>query len=890
VRARVALGALLALLPVSARPWGFAGHRLVNHKGVSTLPAPLRALFEANGDYLSEHAIDPDLWRRLGEGGPDHYLHVDAFGPVAGIARDERAHLAAHGPAAAEEGRLPWRVAEVYAELVAAFRARDAPRLLERAAVLGHYVGDAHVPLHAVRDYDGQAIGQAGIHTRWEAALVARYERQIAARLAPGPARRIADPFRASLDWLRDSAAAVPALASADRELRGAADFAATPEDDRYGDGYYTGLFEREGERVVARLTAAANQLGSLWLSAWEDAGRPSLPAFRFPYVRRATRAVMVSLDGAGSALVDDAVARGVMPRLEALRRRGARAASVGPLPSKTAPGHAALYTGAWADRNGITGNEIPLREGGFFRFTSGYGSEPLSAEPLWVTAAREGLQATVVGGAQFAPFRPYLEGRRFGADFGSELTLVDGYGGASVPDAAYRRRDLSLDPPSGWARQPATGLEFAVEVGDTRVYGLLFDDPEDPASGFDSLRLATAKSEAGVTLKPAAARGTDASAFQGLPVRIHGEPSGVFFRLFALSADAGELLLYRSEARALATHPAALREAVVQETGGFVGNSADGLYRSGSLGTTLAHGGDGTAEARYVETTALCLRQMERLAAFGWERTPWDLLFAYVPLPDEASHVFLGHLDPTLAGHDPALAARLRPFHDEVMRAVDRYVGALADKAGERVLLAVVADHGHVGVSGVVRPNVALARAGLLKLNGAGGIDAAGTRAFFPLNEGGYILINERTGEGSPTGPGLALRSQVTAVLRGLADPRSGVPVIAELLDPQAAPELGLAPAGGALFAVATHGYTLSESTAGPEVEAIEPKGTHFQEPERREMLAAILFSGPGVAPGVDLGTIRHIDVAPTLAALLGIPPPAQAQGRLLSGALARR
>jgi arylsulfatase A-like enzyme len=52
--------------------------------------------------------------------------------------------------------------------------------------------------------------------------------------------------------------------------------------------------------------------------------------------------------------------------------------------------------------------------------------------------------------------------------------------------------------------------------------------------------------------------------------------------------------------------------------------------------------------------------------------------------------------------------------------------------------------------------------------------------------------------------------------------------------------------------------------------------------------MHASFAMAGPGVARGVDLGVIRQIDIAPTLAALLGLEPPAQATGRVLEKALA--
>ena len=65
-------------------------------------------------------------------------------------------------------------------------------------------------------------------------------------------------------------------------------------------------------------------------------------------------------------------------------------------------------------------------------------------------------------------------------------------------------------------------------------------------------------------------------------------------------------------------------------------------------------------------------------------------------------------------------------------------------------------------------------------------------------------------------------------------------------------------------------------------------PRGEHLMAPETPAMQAAFTVSGPGVARGVHLGTIHQVDIAPTLCALLGIDPPAQAQGHVLRPALA--
>ncbi len=75
--------------------------------------------------------------------------------------------------------------------------------------------------------------------------------------------------------------------------------------------------------------------------------------------------------------------------------------------------------------------------------------------------------------------------------------------------------------------------------------------------------------------------------------------------------------------------------------------------------------------------------------------------------------------------------------------------------------------------------------------------------------------------------------------------------------------------------------------------VEAREPWGFGLAEPEEgasrgghgstREMRVPLLISGAGVKAGAAPKDPRLVDVAPTIAALLGVRPPADAQGRVL-------
>lgn len=895
-----ALAVLLALAP-QVEAWGFAAHREVTRLAIESLPEPLASLFRRNADYLVEHSIDPDLWRAAGQPGedPNHYLDLDAFGayPFAGVSHVESEHLARHGAAAAAKGRVPWRVAEVQRELVEAFRQHDPARALKSAAALAHYVGDAHVPLHATSNYDGQLSGQTGLHARWETALFERFEVQIEQGLHPAAAHPIGDPVDAIFNVLVAAYKDSLEVLESDRACAGGQDLAETAEDDRYNDRYYSRLYEREAVRLRTRLRASAEAVGSFWLSAWQEAGRPKLDLnFRFPYVRRGAKAVLVSLDGAAAPVLDEAVARGLMPNLARLRRAGATArGSLTSLPCKTPAGHAALFTGAWSDVNGISGSEIPVPGASVLTSLSGYSSSALSAEPLWVTAARQGLDVSVVSATQLYPFGPFLEERRFGGNFGHNLTLLDGYQAFGLPATVYTARDLRLRPSVGWSGPlPAhvgEAKDFDLVVDGARLDGLVYDDPADPVRGFDTMRLALGKGAGqGIVLKPGPAQGLER--FASLTARARQGDLGLHFRLFGLSPDASEILLFRAESRLLNSNKPLLEAAALSATQGFIGNGADDLYKAGAFGQTIPKGGDGTAETRYLETVALEALQCRRLFDFAREHTRWDLLIAYLPYPDEAMHAWLGYLDPALPGHDAALAARLRPFMDQVLGIVDEYVGHVSEAAGADSIVTIAGDHGMVGTNRSVQFNVALQKAGLLSLAADGSIDLFRTRAvYFPGNQG-YFLVNRvghQQGVVLPEDEDAVLR-QLTEALRRIRDPDTGAQIVTDILDPRTwkgQPGIG-GPQGGDLYMRLAPGYRASADLKRNVVEAIPPSGEHMLDPERPEMQVAFVMAGPGVTRGADLGPIRQIDIAPTLCALMGIDPPAQAVGSVLTAALA--
>ena len=877
-------------LPAAARGWGDEVHRLVNQKAAGTLPAPLEELFAGNVAFLRAHSVDPDLWRAHRQGEDrNHSLDIAGFDDLVSgeVPRSEKAHLLRHGPEAAERGRLPWRIAEVHGELVAAFRARDERRVLERAAVLGHYAADAFVPLHAAVDGDEPA----GVHARLETELFVRFEHQIEPLVTPGPAEASGDPVAATLMALRDSLARAPAVLETDRAAAGERDFVETDADDRYDDGYYSRLFEHEGERYAARLAAAAQAVGALWLSAWQEAGRARLDwSFRASHVRGHSRLVVAVLEGAGAELVKQAAGRGAMPHLDALQREGSFGRIRPPFPARRAAAQATLWTGAWPDTHGVVGDGVPRAAGSVLETTPGDRSSALGAEPLWVTAAREGVPTIVVGVSQSAPFGPFLGEKRHGGDFARHLVLL-APAAVGIPTAILTARDLTRRPAASWtgAKSGSAAFQVDIPVGEGTLPGLLFDDPDDPASGLDTLALSASRDlSAAVHLKPVpAGRGEDAS--RAMPFHTAEGTAFVHFRLFSLSSDGREIVLWHSSgARTIASQPRVQAAAAAEE--GLLDGGAHHLYAEGSFGALLWDGGDGTAERRYLETVRIAVRQRIRLASFVLDRTRWGLTILALPFPAETLSLWMGRLDPTRTDHNPAVAVRLRMLLDDALRLADTWVGEIARRVPSDGALAVVGDRGLAGVDRVARPNVALEAAGLLKTRDDGSIDLSRTKVVYAPANGGFLVVNrDSRPEGIQPRRGESLvRASSIGVTREMRDPSTGDQVIAELLVPDdrgAPPGIGGA-SGGFLYLRPAPGVVLSPETRGPAVGPVEARGDSF-DPGLASSTGLLVLDGHGVATGRSLGEVRSIDVAPTFAWLLGIPAPKQARGKRIERAL---
>ncbi len=183
-----------------------------------------------------------------------------------------------------EYGVLPFHLVRMQKKLTDAFRNKDSKSILRLSAEIGHYIGDAHVPLHTTENYNGALTNQIGIHAFWETRIPELFaEKEY--DFFVGKAEYIENKNDYFWDVILTSHSLLDSVFEIEKDL-----VRTFPEDqqfcfdERNGRSIRTQCREfaqaysdRMKGMVEDRMTASVHALGSLWYSAWVDAGQPDL-------------------------------------------------------------------------------------------------------------------------------------------------------------------------------------------------------------------------------------------------------------------------------------------------------------------------------------------------------------------------------------------------------------------------------------------------------------------------------------------------------------------------------------------------------------------------------------------------------------------------------------
>jgi arylsulfatase A-like enzyme len=264
----------------------------------------------------------------------------------------------------------------------------------------------------------------------------------------------------------------------------------------------------------------------------------------------------------------------------------------------------------------------------------------------------------------------------------------------------------------------------------------------------------------------------------------------------------------------------------------------------------------------------------------------------------------------PAFPDYDPLTAPRYEEYLRRAYAGADRLLGFILGLCPDDVIVAVSADHGFGAAWLSVNANLVLEQAGLLVFDADGRPAPGSSAAAYWTGGTCNVYINLAGREPG----GVVAAEQFEPVRQRII---AAFEAVNAMFDAGAA---GLAPGGRVIERIFRYEETNAVPTScGPatmqfagrtgdlvvfaappaQFDAPDPRrivspsplhGQHGYLPDTADatlnvnMRPPLVLAGPGVRRGATIRGGRAVDIAPTLAALLGIEPPRDADGRVLA------
>ena len=642
-----------------------------------------------------------------------------------------------------------------------------------------------------------------------------------------------------------------------------------------------------------------------------------------------AAKAVLFAADGMRPDLVERYAAEGAMPTLKHLAATGVsgRNGLVQAFPPNTGVGWSTLATGTYPGEHGSTNNTFHRTgESNFNNRTSFATNGILQADHIGQAAERAGKKVVSVEWVGSRNLVPALQGpvvdfRTFFSNRGilANYDVPGQPAGADAFGVSYQRVDL--DPAAGWTNVPGSfspALQEQLKITNTafpaannvdRFYDLyLYDTTNDSVANHDKVLVVDAAD--GKDGSKAVAN-LAAGDWQDVKVTLTGARAGqtAGFYLKAIDVSPSRLRVYfTSIARVNATYNAL----------GAAGSAAFEETLARDFPTSIAADfavleGLVVDEETYVEQGL-----MWKDATFAYLRYIFetlelqaDLLLLGNPVTDEFQHQFLGLVTPRDLDGDP------NPYFDDVngdgtkdglVATREGYIRSAYAEADETLALGrelmgadpttiVTSDHGFAPQWYAVNAGKVLADAGIQAPEQTSNCRAAATTNLAKACWAGgtaQIYVNTTLPAGTTYEQ---VRTAVIAAFQGLTDPANpGKQVVDRIMKKEELRDVdgsdSLHPnRSGDVVVVLRPPYQFDAATPGQRVAFSQFFGQHGYLPDLVDLHANVnlrgtfVAGGPGIRKQGPVAGVRAVDVAPTLAFLMGIPGPQNARGKILYG-----
>jgi predicted AlkP superfamily phosphohydrolase/phosphomutase len=653
-----------------------------------------------------------------------------------------------------------------------------------------------------------------------------------------------------------------------------------------------------------------------------------------------AKRLILIGFDGGNPPFIERFTKEGRLPNISRMMREGVYSESLPVMPCDTPTNWCTIATGAWTGTHGITSFHIHLKGEPLDKVHFSVRTYWSKAEFLWDAAERAGKRtAAIMWPVSYPPTCKsgiFIDGTgpgdpqwRLGqsAVYTTEpvghradvpVRLVRAEGWKKMPESHSEPLETVIDL-SGRASAIWTEKGWESLEGETRgdagrrtvQHHVLIVD--SGGLGYDTAIISREK-DAGEPLAVLRPREWSGWIYEKLEKRMgeaqirfgfRGIPEGVFegyfkYKLIDLTPDGKKFNLFRTDIFMASgwAYPKGLTEEIIRNVGPFI----EGLELAQP---TIAHGDWET----YFECIDMQVEWQIKAAKYLKEKYSPDLLLVQIHTQDAINHQLSRAIDEGNPEYDPDRAEEAWERFARTYEDVDNLVGGITGScADEETLIVLLSDHGAVPVYKLSWVGVALMKAGLLtyKEDPATGrtvIDWSRTKAY-PWRT--YIFVNlkgrEPTGIVEPEDYD-KVREEILQAIYSLRDPETGECPIALAVRKEDAEVLGQwGDRVGDVIYYLKPGYTDVDLDRNQAVNLPLEKLRSLRDVEESTQICAhhqflptttyggmsvkavFMMIGPGVRRGYRRRTpIWQVDVAPTIAYALGIPAPAQSDGKVI-------
>jgi len=611
----------------------------------------------------------------------------------------------------------------------------------------------------------------------------------------------------------------------------------------------------------------------------------------------------VIGLDAASPKLVKMFAKKGSCQNFRKLMKMGGFSKALPAVPAQTPENWTTIATGAWPGTHGIAvwGRHDPGET-----ITEKHGDEAMSsnlckAEYFWEAAARQGRKTVLFNFIGYPPtskkvihvdwfFMPgayYFEIARAVsyANFMPEPPFDPSPGVVkkSMSHVEFERAKGWRNLPKGDPEPLEARIEVAPNTGDESItyYVLLLGR----SGKYRTCAISRIKdySKILIELKPGQWSPWFKEVFTIDDQRREGT---IRFKLVELSPDAARFRLYRSQVYPTSgfSHPPEVSGELVQKFGPYVNEAVTYLYFAGLVD-----------ERTWIEELEYQINWIINAAGYLMNKYNATVFFLHWHLLDALQHKVLGYADPSGGKYDPSLAKRAWRTLELGYKLADELIGGFMKLLDNETYLVVVSDHGNAPNRKKFSILRALAERGLVhivKKERGFQVDWTKSKVFVDLTNVYVNLRSRYKGGVVDDSEYEEVRKQVIDALRSCKD-EEGEYAVAFALKREDAAMIGLwgEHVGDVVFAYSP-GFTwgvdgiwegsqkAGGANHGPQIPTAE---THYS-----SNYAIFIIAGPGIKKGYErnvdfLGPVLLVDIAPTMAYLLGILPPRHTQGRIL-------